>query len=56
MNRLLKQKQLLHTAALLLMILPPAPLYLAAQAGHTGWIWAWLALVILGNMLAAVMR
>ena len=41
-----------HVIAFLLMVLPPVPLYLAAQRGANGWIWFWLGLVIGGNLLA----
>jgi hypothetical protein len=41
-----------HILAFLLMILPPVAMYFAAQQGITGAIWALLALVVLGNLLA----
>lgn len=40
-----------HTIAFLLMILPPIPLYFAAQRGATAWVWLLLAPFILGNLL-----
>lgn len=40
-----------HVIAFALMILPPIPIYLAAQRGATGWIVALLGFVILGNLL-----
>lgn len=45
-----------HLVAFLLMSLPPLPLYLAAQYGRVDWIWALLGLVVLGNLLALVVR
>jgi len=41
----------LHLTALLLMIIPPIPMYFAAQAGATGVIWFLVAIVVLGNLL-----
>ena len=40
-----------HLVALLLMILPPVPLYYAAQRGDSGWLIALLGLVVVGNTL-----
>ena len=45
-----------HLAAVLLMAVPPLPLYFAAQQGAAGWIWALLSLVILGNVLVLLVR
>jgi len=45
-----------HLLAFLLMVIPPVPLYLAAQRDAAAWIWGLLALVILGNLLALVVR
>ncbi len=45
-----------HTLAFLLMMLPPIPLYFAAQVSAVGWIWALLGLVIAGNLLALVIK
>jgi hypothetical protein len=39
-------------AAFLLITLPSAALYLAAQAGAAGWAAVLIALVIFGNLLA----
>jgi hypothetical protein len=41
----------LHLTALLLMLIPPIPMYFAAQAGATGVIWFLVAIVVLGNLL-----
>jgi len=45
-----------HLAAFILMILPPIALYFAAQQGATVWVWALLAVVCLGNLLAISIR
>ena len=41
----------LHLTALLLMLIPPIPMYFAAQTGATGVIWFLVAIVVLGNLL-----
>ncbi len=51
-----KNKFEVHLAAFFLMIIPPIPLYYAAQSGATGLIWALLAFVICGNLLALISR
>ena len=53
---LTKNKFEVHLVAFLLIILPPIPLYYAAQSGASGLIWALLALVICGNLLALLSR
>lgn len=40
----------------LLMILPPAGMYVAAQSGAESLIWVLLGLVITGNILAVMQR
>ena len=45
-----------HTIAFLLMVIPPIPLYFAAQQGATGWIWILLIPFILGNLLVLVIK
>jgi hypothetical protein len=45
-----------HLVAFLLMIIPPALLYLAAETGATGAIWLLLAMVITGNILVILAR
>ena len=52
MQWLRKHKFEAYLAAFMLIVLPAAPLYLAAQRGATGWIAVLLAPVILGNLLA----
>lgn len=41
----------LHLTALLMMLIPPIPLYVAAQHGATSLIWFLVAIVVLGNIL-----
>ena len=45
-----------HLLAFLLMVLPPAGLYLAARSGAIAWIWVLLAVVVLGNLLAIAVK
>lgn len=45
-----------HVIAFLLMVIPPVPLYLAAQQQATAWIWPLLGLVVLGNILALLVK
>jgi len=45
-----------NVISFLLMILPPVGLFYAAQAGSTGFIYALLALVVAGNLLAVATR
>jgi len=47
-----RYKYPLHSLALILMVLPPVGMYLAAQAGAVIWIWVLLAFVVAGNLLA----
>lgn len=42
----------LHLIALLLMLIPPVPMYFAAQQGASGLIWVLIGIVVLGNLLA----
>lgn len=51
---LTKNKFEVHLVAFLLMVLPPIPLYFAAQNGATGLIWVLLGFVICGNLLALI--
>lgn len=50
-NYLKEHKFSLHLTALLLMLIPPIPMYFAAQAGEVGLIWFLVAIVVLGNLL-----
>lgn len=53
-EHLRKRKFELHLTALLLMLLPPIPMYFAAQNGAMTLIWILSGIVILGNLLAIV--
>jgi hypothetical protein len=44
----------LHLTALLLMLIPPIPLFFAAENGAMGWIWFLIGIVILGNLLVII--
>ncbi|MFN2265296.1 MAG: hypothetical protein ACK2UM_13620 [Anaerolineales bacterium] len=50
-NYLKENKFRLHLTALILMLVPPIPMYFAAQAGAAGLIWFLIAIVVLGNIL-----
>ena len=50
-KRLRTHKFEFHLAGILLMAIPPLPLYFAAQRDAQGWIWVLLSLVVLGNIL-----
>jgi hypothetical protein len=39
-----------------LIVLPSMALYLAAQNGATGWIWALLGLVVAGNLVSLFIK
>ena len=56
MNWLATHKFQVYLVSFLLMMLPPVGLYFAAQGQSVGWIWALLALVIAGNLLAVAIR
>lgn len=51
-KRLRSHKFEFQLMVVLLMAIPPLPLYYAAQRGAQGWIWFLLSLVVLGNILA----
>jgi len=53
-HNLKENKFRLHLTALLLMLIPPIPMYFAAQAGSTGLIWLLVAIVVLGNLLVII--
>ncbi len=44
----------LHVTALLMMLIPPIPMYLAAQNGAAAWIWFLLGVVVLGNLIVII--
>ncbi|MFL7893203.1 MAG: hypothetical protein ACK2UE_01305 [Anaerolineales bacterium] len=50
-NYLKENKFRLHLTALILMLVPPIPMYFAAQARAAGLIWFLIAIVVLGNIL-----
>jgi hypothetical protein len=56
LKRFKKNKFKVHLVAFLLMIIPPALLYFAAERGASGPIWVLLGLVIAGNILAILVR
>jgi hypothetical protein len=45
-----------HLVAFLLMIIPPALLYFAAERGDPDLIWPLLGLIIAGNLLVLLVR
>ena len=45
-----------HLVAFLLMIIPPALLFFAAERGNTSLMWSLLGLVIAGNILVILVR
>jgi hypothetical protein len=53
-EHLRKRKFELHLTALLLMLLPPIPLYFAAQNAAMVWIWILIGIVILSNLLVII--
>ena len=44
----------LHLTALLLMLIPPIPMFYAAQAGNSSLIWMLVAVIVLGNLLVII--
>jgi membrane protein YqaA with SNARE-associated domain len=53
-KNLKEHKFRLHLTALLLMLIPPIPMYFAAQAGAFGLIWVLVAIFVLGNLLVII--
>jgi hypothetical protein len=52
LNQNLKENKFkFHLSALLMMLLPPIPMYWAAQSGATGLIWLLMGIVVLGNLI-----
>lgn len=49
-----KRKFTRHLASFVLILLPSAGLYLAAQGNQTNWVWLLLGLIVIGNLLAMV--
>jgi hypothetical protein len=50
-ENLRKNKFQLHLTTLLLMLIPPIPMYFAAQSGALVLVWILVGVVILGNLL-----
>ena len=44
----------LHLTALLMMLIPPIPMYWAAQNSANGLIWLLMGIVILGNLIVII--
>lgn len=53
-DNLQKHKFELHLTALLLMLLPPVPMYFAAQNGATTLLWFLIGIVVIGNLIAVI--
>ena len=53
-HNLRENKFKLHLTALLMMLIPPIPLYIVAENGAVGWIWFLIGIVILGNLLVII--
>jgi hypothetical protein len=53
-DNLREHKFKLHLTALLLMLIPPIPMYFAAQNGATVLIWFLIGIVIIGNLLVII--
>jgi hypothetical protein len=51
-----KHKFQLQLTAFLMMLIAPVPLFLAAQRGDNGWIWFWLCIIILANLLVMLVK
>jgi hypothetical protein len=56
LNWLSDHKFKVHLLALALMVLPPIPMYMAAQRDVAGWIWFMLGFVVAGNLLVLLSR
>jgi hypothetical protein len=53
-DNLHEHKFKLHLTALLLMLIPPIPMYFAAQNGGSVLIWFLIGIVIIGNLLVII--
>ena len=51
-NWLNTHKFQMHALAFGLMMVTPVLMFLAAQGGAVGWIWVFLGLFVVGNLLA----
>jgi predicted ABC-type exoprotein transport system permease subunit len=45
-----------YLLAFALMVLAPIPMYFAAQQAAYGWIWSLIGLIVIGNLIALVVR
>jgi len=54
-ERLAENKYKLYVLAFLMMVIPPLPMYYAAQQGFIALIWVLLGVVILANFLVLLM-
>lgn len=53
-QNLSENKFKLHLTALLMMLIPPIPMFWAAQNGAFGLIWLLLGIIILGNLIVII--
>jgi hypothetical protein len=53
-QNLRENKFKLHLTALLMMLIPPIPMFWAAQNGASGLIWLLLGIIILGNLIVII--
>lgn len=53
-QNLKENKFKLHLAALLMMLVPPIPMYWAAQNGASSLIWLLLGIIIFGNLIVII--
>ncbi len=56
LNWLSDHKFKVHLLAFALMVLPPVPMYMAAQRDAAGWIWFLLGFVVAGNLLVLLSK
>jgi hypothetical protein len=53
-QNLRENKFKLHLTALLMMLIPPIPMFWVAQNGASGLIWLLLGIIILGNLIVII--
>ena len=53
-DSLREHKFKLHLTALLLMLIPPIPMYFSAQNGAMVLIWFLIGIVVIGNLLVII--
>lgn len=56
LRRLKIHKQIGYFAALLFMTLPAAGLFLAANNADVLWIWVLVSLIVIGNLIALLLK